>query len=124
MWPFRRRGKPRIRKIDDRFSATGQLCPEDLPAVAGAGFRVLVCVRPDGEKRGQPDFATIAAAAARLGLTARHIPVSGQPSAGQIAAFRCILAEAGGPVLGWCRSGMRVRAFYALCRQQPAAGRA
>ncbi|ABL72763.1 TIGR01244 family sulfur transferase [Paracoccus denitrificans] len=124
MWPFRRRGRPRLRKIDDRFSVTGQIHPEDLPAIAEAGFRVLVCFLCDGEERGQPDFATIAAEAARLGLTARHIPVAGLPTTSQVTAFRRTLAEAEGPVLGWCRSGARARALHAMSRRPAVPGRA
>ncbi|SIQ58677.1 TIGR01244 family protein [Paracoccus thiocyanatus] len=124
MWPFGPRRRPRFRRIDDRFSATGQIRPEDLPAVAEAGFRVLVCIRRDGEDRGQPQFAAIAAEARRHGLTARHLPSSVPPTPGQLAALRRILAEADGPVLGWCRSGARVRAMYALACRGPVSGRA
>ena len=105
MWPFRK-AKP-FRRVDERFSVAGQIRPEDLPAIAEAGFRTLVCTRPDGEDPGQPDFETIAAEAARLGLTAHHIPVSGTPGPDQGAAFRAVMAADAGPVLGWCRSGAR-----------------
>jgi len=121
MWPFGRRGRPRFRRIDEGFSAAGQLRPQDMPAVAEAGFRVLVCIRRDGEEWGQPPFASIAAEAARFGLAARHVPIAGQPTPSQIAAFRKILAEAEGPVLGWCRSGARVRTLHALSRRAAAA---
>ena len=117
MWPFHCQGHPRFRRVDDRVSVTGQIRPEDMPAIARAGFRLLVCARPDGEQRGQPDFAALAAVAERLGLTARHIPVGGQPGPEQAARMRDLLAATGGPVLLWCRSGARAEALHRLARE-------
>ena len=114
MWPFSRR--PRIRRVSDRFSVTGQLRPDDLPAIAAAGFDILICARPDGEGRNQTSGAEIAAQAARLGLAVRHIPVAGPPGPEQIVAFRAAMAESQGRVLGWCRSGARVRMLHHLAR--------
>ncbi len=105
MWPFRKAS--RFRRVDDLYSVTGQLKVEDLPAIAEAGFTVLVCIRPDGEERAQAAFADLAAAAQNLGLISHHIPVSGLPSPEQVAAMREVLAASEGQILGWCRSGAR-----------------
>lgn len=114
MWPFRKASP--FRRVDDRFSVTGQIRPEDLPAIADAGFRHLVCTRPDGEDADQPDFAAVAAEAARLGLAAHHIPVSGTPGPDQVAAFRCVMDGTEGPVLGWCRSGARAEILRRMAK--------
>lgn len=114
MWPFPRRS--RFRQVDDGFSVTGAIRPEDLPAIAKAGFRELICTRPDGEEPGQTDFATIAAEAEHLGLTAHHIPVSGMPGPDQVTAFRAVMAVAEGPVLGWCRSGARAETLRRMAK--------
>lgn len=112
MWPFRK--GPAWRRLDERFSAGGQIRPGDLPAIREAGFAVLICLRPDGEQPGQPAFAAIADEAARLGLTAFHIPVGGMPGPREVERFREVLAGAGGPVLGWCRSGARAEALWRM----------
>ncbi|VDC23451.1 TIGR01244 family sulfur transferase [Pseudogemmobacter humi] len=114
MWPFSKR--PAWRRLDESFSAGGQVRAADLPAIREAGFSMLLCLRPDGEDPGQPAFAVIADEAARLGLSAFHIPVSGMPGAQELAAFRAVMAGARGSVLGWCRSGARAEALWRLSR--------
>ena len=36
-------------KISDRFAATGQISPEEMPEVAKQGFKTVINNRPDGE---------------------------------------------------------------------------
>lgn len=105
-----------IRKIDDRFAQSAQIEPGDLEAIAAAGYKGIVCARPDGEDVGQPGFDEIADAARRLGLKAFHIPVSGPLSEGQLIEFEAAMAETDGPILGYCRSGNRAGSLYAACR--------
>ncbi|RAG29806.1 class V aminotransferase, partial [Burkholderia multivorans] len=49
--------------------------PADLRAIRDAGYRAVICNRPDGEDADQPAFEEIAAAARELGLDARYLPV-------------------------------------------------
>ena len=42
--------------LDDRFASAGQITPDDLAAIAAAGYRSIICNRPDGE--GGPDQPT------------------------------------------------------------------
>ncbi|MDC9823688.1 TIGR01244 family sulfur transferase [Devosia sp. ZB163] len=101
-----------INKIDDRFSIAPQIRPEDVAGLADAGYRGIICARPDGEDAGQPSFADIAAAAAAAGLKAIHIPVSGMLGEGQLIRMQQALAEIEGPILGYCRSGGRAGSLY------------
>lgn len=97
-----------IRKVDEQFAVAPQLQPGELAAVAEAGFTTLVCNRPDGEDPGQADFASVAAAAEAVGMTAHHIPVSGGTFPDEaVLAFRDIRQNAPGPVLAYCRTGTR-----------------
>ena len=41
-----------IRTIDRELAVAPQLQPADLAALAGSGFRAVICNRPDGEARG------------------------------------------------------------------------
>jgi uncharacterized protein (TIGR01244 family) len=64
------------RKIDPSLTVSYQISPEDLPSIASAGFKAVVCNRPDGEEPGQPTVAEIRAAAEREGLAFHHLPTS------------------------------------------------
>ena len=47
------------------------------PAIVAAGFKSIICARPDGEDNGQPCFSDVADEARRNGLEPVHSPVSG-----------------------------------------------
>ena len=64
-----------IKALSPNVSVSPQIDAEEAAAAAEKGFRSLICNRPDGEEGGQPDWATIAAAARGAGLETRHIPV-------------------------------------------------
>jgi len=102
-----------IQKIDDQFAQSAQIQPDDVRLIAEAGYKGIVCARPDDEDPGQPSFADIAEAAARFGLKAFHIPVSGRLTEGQLIRFEQAKAETDGPLLGYCRSGGRAGSLYA-----------
>ncbi len=94
-----------------------QIGLDDLPAIAAAGYRVIVNNRPDGEAVGQPDSTSIAAAAAALGLEYRYLPVTagnfpGAPLEDVAAVFD--LTE--GSVFAFCRSGTRSANLWVASR--------
>ncbi len=105
-----------INKIDDQFAQSAQIQPDDVRAIAEAGYRTIVCARPDNEDPGQPSFAAIAEVAERFGLKAVHIPVSGQLTEGQLIRFEQAKAESDGPILGYCRSGGRAGSLSAATK--------
>lgn len=102
-----------INKIDDQFAQSPQIQPDDVRLIAEAGYKSIVCARPDDEDPGQPSFAQIAEVAERFGLKAFHIPVSGQLTEGQLIHFEQAKVETNGPILGYCRSGGRAGSLYA-----------
>jgi sulfide:quinone oxidoreductase len=104
-----------IRTLTPSLSVTGQIAAADLPAVAQAGFRALICNRPDGEAPDQPGFREMEAAAQREGLHVRYLPAeSGKVSDEQGAAFGALMDELPKPVLAYCRTGMRSATMWAL----------
>ena len=105
-----------INKIDDQFAQSPQLQPDDIRLIAEAGYKGIVCARPDNEDPGQPSFAEIAEVAERFNVKAFHIPVSGQLTEGQLIRFQQARAETNGPMLGYCRSGGRAGSLYAASR--------
>lgn len=102
-----------IRKLDDDFSVTAQITPEQVKAVSEAGYKSIVCARPDNEEFGQPSFDEVARAAEAEGLQVVHIPVSGGLGEGQIIRFHQAWEQMPKPVLGYCRSGARAGSLYA-----------
>lgn len=106
-----------IRKIDDSISVAPQIRPEDVPALAAAGFKAIVNNRPDDEEHGQPEGDAVRAAASEAGLVYAAIAVTHAGfSATQVEAMADALDAAGGPVLAFCRSGTRSCNLWALAQ--------
>ena len=106
----------RVSKIDDQFSVTGQITPDQIPEISAAGFRAIACARPDNEEGGQPSFDSVAREAERHGLQIVHIPASGMLGEEQIIRFQETMEQMPRPVLGYCRSGARAGNLYATLR--------
>ena len=102
-----------IRKIDDNFSVTGQITPEQVKDLSDAGYKGIMCARPDNEEGGQPSFDAVARAAEAEGIRIVHIPVSGMLGEGQIIRFHHAWEKMPKPILGYCRSGARAGSLYA-----------
>jgi sulfide:quinone oxidoreductase len=97
-----------ITTLSPTFSVSPQLLAQDLDEVARRGFRMVVNNRPDGEEPGQPVSAELEAAARKLGLDYRHIPVvPGGLTESEAEDFAAACRAARGPVLAFCRTGAR-----------------
>lgn len=106
-----------IRKVDDSISVAPQITPEDIAAIKAAGFVAVVNNRPDDEQEGQPEGEAIRAAVLAAGLIYAAIPIGqGGFSHPQVQAMVDVLEDADGPVLAFCRSGMRSCNLWALAR--------
>lgn len=104
-----------IKSLTDELSVSPQIVSADLQAVAEAGFRSVICNRPDGEGSDQPVFSEIELAAKAQGLQVRYLPAeSGKVTDEQGAAFGALMAELPKPVLAFCRTGMRSTTMWAL----------
>ena len=104
-----------IRKIDQTLAVTGQVRAEDFGAIAKAGYRAIVCNRPDGEAADQPMFKELERVAQKHGLQAHYLPAeTGKVSDEQSRQFGRLLAELPKPVLAFCRTGMRSVTMWAM----------
>jgi uncharacterized protein (TIGR01244 family) len=107
-----------IREVDQDYSVAGQISVADIPAIAAAGFKTLICNRPDHEAFDQPEFGPIFQAATAAGLTCHNIPVT---SAGltheNVDGLKSVLASAERPILAYCRSGARSTMIYQIATQ-------
>jgi uncharacterized protein (TIGR01244 family) len=107
------------RQISDSYSVSGQIQPGDIAAIKDAGFKSVICNRPDDEQPGQPSSASIKGAAEAAGLGFRYIPViSGQLTMDNVEDQAQALDELEGPVFAYCRSGARSTNLYGLIQQQ------
>ena len=102
-----------ILKIADNYAVAPQISSDEVAAIAADGFVAIICNRPDNEEPGQPNAAEISAACEAAGISFHHIPVSAMPIASDLAEQHYgVIADAGGPVLGYCRSGQRSTIIY------------
>jgi uncharacterized protein (TIGR01244 family) len=113
-----------LRQLTPDLAVSPQILPEDLPALAEAGFRVLINNRPDAEVGPAENDAAMRAAAAAAGMEYHHNPFTpGQITPEMIAAQAAALASPG-PKVAYCRSGNRSTVLWALSRAglEPADG--
>lgn len=100
---------PSIAPLDDRVSVAGQIAPHQMAELAAAGFKAVVNNRPDREAMfGQPRTDEIARTAEAAGIVFLDLPFSGpRATPDQVRAFGHLLETVQGPVLVYCKSGMR-----------------
>lgn len=104
-----------VRKLTDDVSVAPQIAPEDLAAIKAAGFRSIICNRPDGEAPDQPLYREIEEAAAAHGIEIRNQPVvSGKMSDEDAAKFSELIKELPKPILAYCRTGTRCASLWSL----------
>lgn len=97
------------------LSVSPQPGPEDIVQAAQDGFRAIIDNRPDGEEPGQISAAAMEELAQAQGLGFAHIPVvPGKIGATDVADMAAALAGFDGPVLAYCRTGMRSTTLWAL----------
>lgn len=111
-----------IRKVTEDFAVAPQLQPTELAAVAEAGYRSVICNRPDGEAPDQPTMVEIEQAAEAAGLACRYLPVtSGKVADYDISQFARDLQELPGPVLAFCRTGNRSVTLWSMVQARQGA---
>lgn len=104
-----------FKKISNELSVAAQIETKDVAQIAHAGFRAILCNRPDGEGADQPLYDEIARAAKAFGLEARFLPVtSGVVTDDAAEEFATLMRELPGPVLAYCRTGTRSATLWSL----------
>jgi uncharacterized protein (TIGR01244 family) len=105
-----------MKRLDEKTYVAGQIAPEAVAQLGALGVVKIVNNRPDGEEPGQPGSAEIEAAARAAGVGYSHIPIAGPFPEESIEAMLEALESATGPVLAFCRSGMRSAFLWGLAR--------
>jgi len=103
------------RCITPRYFVSPQIAAEDLQALAEAGFKAVICNRPDAEVPPSHQAEAIRVAAEAAGLRFEELPLTHQTMTVENVAKQRELAEiCEGPVLAYCASGTRCSIVWAL----------
>lgn len=106
-----------FKRLTDTLSVSPQITVADMPAIRAAGYRAIICNRPDGEGADQPTFGEIEAAALEYGIAAHYLPIeSGAIRDDHYVAFADLTQKLGKPVLAYCRTGMRSATLWGLSK--------
>lgn len=108
-----------IKSLTESFAVAPQLSPDDMAAVAAAGFKSVIINRPDYEGGPeQPTSAAVSEAALNAGLKVEYQPVvSGGMTADDVAVFSRLLDTLPQPILAYCRTGTRCTHLFAAAQQ-------
>jgi sulfide:quinone oxidoreductase len=112
-----------FKTITSQLSVSEQILPSQVREIAEAGFKSIICNRPDGEGADQPVFAEIDAAAKTAGLVTAYQPiVSGKVGDEDALAFGNLMDTLPKPIFAYCRTGTRSTTLWSL--SEGARGRA
>ena len=104
-----------IRQLSPTYAVSPQIDASDIAAIAEAGFKTVICNRPDAEVPPSHHSSVIEAAAREAGLAFVSNPVTHQGlNMELIDAQKAALDASGGPVLAYCASGTRSSIVWAF----------
>lgn len=102
-----------IRRITPDYAVSPQIAPDDMPDIAAAGFRTVVCNRPDSEIPVELSSGVMRIAAEAAGLGFVDNQVTHQTMTPERVEAQA-QAMAAGPVLAYCASGTRCSVLWSL----------
>ena len=104
---------PYWKELDQQVTVSGQIRPEDVAHIAAAGYRVIVCNRPDGEAPDQTDFNEIALACRQNGVEPKYIPLADRaPTSYAVTSFADVMRQTQGRVFAYCNTGTRCELIW------------
>lgn len=104
-----------VRTLTPRYSVSPQIAVEDVPAIVEAGFKTVICNRPDEEVPPSHQHQALRDAVEAAGLTFEVLPLTHQTMTPEnIAKQRKMYEDNQGPVLAYCASGTRCSVIWAL----------
>ena len=104
-----------MRQITPAYHVAPQIDPEDMPTIAAAGIRSIICNRPDVEIPPSHHAEVMRTAAEAAGLTFHCLPLTHQNMTPDVINENWhLINDAEGPVLAYCASGTRSTIAWAL----------
>ena len=97
-----------IYKVTDNYSVASQISASDVALIKAAGFKSIMCNRPDGEEFGQPSAEIIRQAAIDHEIKFYYVPMGRDGISTQLLAdFSEVVNGTNDPVFAYCRTGNR-----------------
>ena len=104
-----------IRPLDERYAVSPQITPEDIAAIAEAGFTTVIDNRPDTEIPPELHAEALRPALEAAGISLVFNPVTGGAlTMDNVTAQRDAIDGDSGKVLAYCASGNRSSIVWAL----------
>jgi uncharacterized protein (TIGR01244 family) len=106
-----------INKISSEYSVSSQICADDFPDIVAAGFKSIICNRPDTENPTNLQIETLKLRATAAGLEFAENEF-GPSTFGmdKIDRQAQLLVEMSRPVLAYCASGNRCSIIWAFAK--------
>jgi len=99
------------------FSTSSQIAAEDLEYLASAGFRKIICLRPDSDAGATPS-GRLKEQAESMGIRFVYFPVEkGQITDAQVEQFGALISAEPERTLAYCRGGTVSSALYRMWEQ-------
>jgi sulfide:quinone oxidoreductase len=103
-----------VKKISPFISVSPQIYPAQMARLAEMGFKTLINNRPERETDDQPLLQDLKAEAEKYGMQLISIPIiPGAITEQNVSDFSMEIGRVQGPVLVYCRSGMRSTSLWA-----------
>ena len=104
-----------IKRISPFLSVSPQIYAAHVERLAFLGFKTIINNRPDNETDDQPLVEELSEMAAKYDIEFVNIPViPGELTEQNVKEFGDAMKRVKGPVLAYCRSGMRSTSLWAL----------
>ena len=104
-----------IREINSKLSVSPQISPDQMHDLVAAGFKGVLCNRPDAEVPPSHQARAMEEAAKKAGLAFFTCPLTHlSMTPDVIAENRAFIDASDGPVLAYCASGTRSTIAWAL----------
>ncbi|MEM8655563.1 MAG: TIGR01244 family sulfur transferase [Pseudomonadota bacterium] len=104
-----------IRQITPTYFVAPQLDPSEMPDIAAAGIKTIICNRPDAEVPPSLQADAVEMAARDAGLAFHRLPLTHQTMTPDNVARQMAMAQdAQHPVLAYCASGTRCTVIWCL----------
>lgn len=106
-----------MKQLNQNYTVSGQITAQEVPEIAAAGYRSIICNRPDHEI---PEFCNMKAiqqAAENAGLSFLANPFCGQSfCAENVEIQKSGMDDLPGPVFAYCATGNRCTMIWALAQ--------
>ena len=101
-------------KLSPYYSVAPQISEADISAIVSAGFKAIICNRPDYENSEDLHIVVIKAAALEAGLEfAENVFDGSSFGSDKIAIQKDLMQKLPNPVLAYCTSGARSAVVWA-----------